>query len=139
VFFVAIGVAALVIARDYKLGSLLRMGPGYFPRAIAIGLIVLGAAVVFTGLRRTGEASSPWFFRPVVLVLGALAVFGWGVERLGLIVSIAFLIAIASWAQPGRRWWEWLVLTAVLSAIAWLVFVQALQLPFNVWPTLVSA
>ena len=29
----AIGIAAATIARDYPMGSAMRMGPGYFPRA----------------------------------------------------------------------------------------------------------
>lgn len=139
VFFVAMGIAALFIGRDYKIGSLLRMGPGYFPRAIAIGLLILGGAVMFTGLRRAAQPLSAWYARPLILVLAALCLFGWGIERLGLIVSLTLLVAIASWAQPGRKWWEWIVLTLVLNALAWLVFVRALQLPFNVWPTFMES
>ena len=45
--FVAFGVAAIVLGSAYPLGTAARMGPGYFPRILGIGLlIVLGAALV---------------------------------------------------------------------------------------------
>jgi len=36
VMFVGIGAIALTIARDYPMGSALRMGPGYFPMCWAV-------------------------------------------------------------------------------------------------------
>ena len=45
--FVAIGVAALVAGSDYRSGTLLNMGPGYFPRIVSALMIVLGALVTW--------------------------------------------------------------------------------------------
>ena len=41
--FIAVGIAAIVIASNYTLGTAARMGPGYFPRILGILMIVLGA------------------------------------------------------------------------------------------------
>ena len=37
-FFIALGAAAFWISRDYPLGELNRMGPGFFPRMLSIGI-----------------------------------------------------------------------------------------------------
>jgi hypothetical protein len=42
VIFVGIGAIALTIARDYPMGSALRMGPGYFPNVLGGILILFG-------------------------------------------------------------------------------------------------
>ena len=49
VMLIAIGAAAMFIAREYRFGSTLRMGPGFFP-------IVLGGILVVFGClsRRSG-------------------------------------------------------------------------------------
>ena len=44
---IAIGAAAMFIARNYPFGTALRMGPGYFP-------IVLGALLILFGLYHPG-------------------------------------------------------------------------------------
>jgi hypothetical protein len=45
-FFITLGAAALWVSRDYPLGDLNRMGPGYFPRMLSLGLICLGVLIV---------------------------------------------------------------------------------------------
>ena len=42
VMFVGIGAIALTIARNYPMGSALRMGPGYFPNVLGGILILFG-------------------------------------------------------------------------------------------------
>ena len=42
VLYIVIGLSALVIARNYALGSAARMGPGYFPTAVALLLTAVG-------------------------------------------------------------------------------------------------
>ena len=49
-FFIVLGAAALWVSRDYPLGDLNRMGPGYFPRMLSVGMICLGVLIVRQGL-----------------------------------------------------------------------------------------
>lgn len=48
---IALGVAVLAMARHYPMGSLLRMGPGFFPCVIAVLIVLLGLAMTASGLR----------------------------------------------------------------------------------------
>ncbi len=133
--FVGIGVAALVAGSDYRSGTLLNMGPGYFPRIVSALMIVLGALVTLAGLRqRTESTSRPWPWRALVLILGGLVLFGLALERVGLIVAVVALIATSAFAERERGILEAISLSAVLAALAWLVFVKALGLPMSVWP-----
>ena len=51
--FVGFGAVALVIGRDYAMGTAMRMGPGYFPMILA-GLLDHQAARVIDAYRRQG-------------------------------------------------------------------------------------
>ena len=97
--FIAFGVAAIVIASNYALGTAARMGPGYFPRILGIGLILLGAALSLRSLRINGEPIAKWHWRPTVIVLGSVVMFGYIVNFAGLVISTILLILLASWAS----------------------------------------
>ena len=58
------------------MGTAARMGPGYFPRALGWLLIILGAAQLVRGLRVPGEGIPRWFFKPLIIVLLSVVVFG---------------------------------------------------------------
>lgn len=56
---VALGVFVLAMAWHYPMGSLLRMGPGFFPSVIAVLIVLLGLALTASALHaHWGPASS---------------------------------------------------------------------------------
>jgi putative tricarboxylic transport membrane protein len=132
--FVVFGVAAAAIARDYPMGSAMRMGPGYFPFLLGCLLALLGLAIMVRGLLRTGLPLDATFWRPIALVLVAIGAFAATVEALGLAVATALLVGIGAAASPESRPAETVWLVAGLVAFALGVFVYALKLPFQVWP-----
>ena len=132
--FVVFGVAAAAIARDYPMGSAMRMGPGYFPFLLGCLLALLGLAIMVRGLLRTGLPLDATFWRPTALVLVAIGAFAATVEALGLAVATALLVGIGAAASPESRPAETVWLVAGLVAFALGVFVYALKLPFQVWP-----
>ena len=132
--FVVFGVAAAAIARDYPMGSAMRMGPGYFPFLLGCLLALLGLAIIMRGLLRTGLPLDATFWRPISLVLVAIGAFAATVEALGLAIATALLVGIGAAASPESRPGETVWLVAGLVAFALGVFVYALKLPFQVWP-----
>ena len=48
---IGIGAAAMLIAREYRFGSALRMGPGFFPVILGGILIVFGVCIMGVGLK----------------------------------------------------------------------------------------
>src|SRR5260370_7830881 len=51
ILLAAVGVAAVVIARDYPFGTALRLAPGYFPSVLGGGLALFGVYFVVKPLR----------------------------------------------------------------------------------------
>lgn len=131
--FAGIGAASLIIGAGYRGGSLLQMGPGYFPRLVGALLLLLGVVVSLVALRTRGEALEGWKLRPLILVLGAVVAFGALLERLGLLPALGALVLLAALAQRGRRPLEVTLLALVLGLIAWLVFIRGLGLPIELW------
>lgn len=131
---VALGAFGLVIARGYPAGAAARMGPGYFPDMLGMLLIVIGAMLVVASLRRDGPPLPRWPWRPTVVVLGSVVLFGAIVEYAGLAVSTVILVFLASSANREFRWREALVSGLLLSLLASLVFVEGLKVQLPLWP-----
>ena len=55
VMLIAIGVTAVVIARNYPFGTSLRMGPGYFPTVLGGVLTLFGLYLLVKGVPQLGE------------------------------------------------------------------------------------
>jgi hypothetical protein len=134
VMFIAFGIAAMVIARDYPFGSAARMGPGYFPTVLGGILAAIGAVVSVQSLAIGGEKVGPWAWSALVLVLGAVLLFGVLLQYLGLVLCTFILIAVSSIPAHDKRWKEVLISGVVLSALALGLFIYGLGLQFPVWP-----
>jgi putative tricarboxylic transport membrane protein len=130
---------ALLLSRDYPIGTALRMGTGYVPRLLCWILLGLGTVVLVQGLRdaqgarlvSSGQASG---WRPVVFVTASLVIFGLSIERLGLVLSILLLVGVGAVAARGLRLLETLAAALVLIAMSWGIFILGLGLTIPVWP-----
>jgi hypothetical protein len=136
--FMSIGTAALVLSRSYAMGEAIRMGPGYFPRALGVLLLVFGAVLSLRAIRATREPLSAWRLRPLFIVLMSLAIFCLALKWLGLVVSGMVLIFVASLASSEFRWREALVSGAIQGAFAVVLFVYGLKIPLTVWPVFIA-
>lgn len=132
--FIVFGVAAAVIARGYPLGSAARMGPGYFPTALGILLIVLGAAIVVRGLRTREHLWPSWNFRSAGWILVSVLVFAAAIRPLGLVIAAAATLAVACLATRRYPVREAGAVVVALVLVAALLFVEALGLPLRLWP-----
>jgi len=132
--FIGFGVAAIVIGSNYALGTAARMGPGYFPRILGILLIVLGAALSLRALRLQGSPVPAWKWRPTLIVLGSVILFGVIVNTVGLVLSTIILIVLSSAASHEFRYKEALVSGVLLATLAVAVFVIGLKLQLPIWP-----
>ena len=132
----AIGAAVAFYAMgQYEFGTLRRMGPGFFPTVLGALLAGLGLMIALPAWRRSGEAR-PFAAHEALAVLAAIALFGLGLQRLGLMPTTAVAGLVASLPAP-RRGWRWRVMLAVaIAALTWLVFKEGLQMTMPVWPRL---
>lgn len=135
-FFIALGAGALWVSRDYPLGDLHRMGPGYFPRLLSLGMMCLGLLIVRQGLADlaggTGLRAGP--HRSLWLIPLALVVFGLSVEPLGVVLGLALTLAVAGVAHREAQIKEIAISIVTLIVLSVLIFVVALKLPLHLWP-----
>ncbi|MCW7536398.1 tripartite tricarboxylate transporter TctB family protein [Aquabacterium sp. A7-Y] len=136
--FIVVGLGFAWGATNYSFGSSASPGPGYFPFGLGLILAVLGAMVTFKSLTIETEDGDPigaiaW--KPLLLILGAVAVFGFALPRLGLIITIALLVGLASLAGDEIKWKQTAILAVVLMVGCYLVFVKGLSLVLPMWPS----
>ena len=132
--FAGIGAFALIYGSKYTLGTAARMGPGYFPRILGILMIVLGALLALRAFRVRGERVPGWKWRPTLLVLGSVVLFGAIVKIVGMAIATVILILVASAASHEFRPKEALIAGGFLAALAVAVFVLGLNLQLPIWP-----
>jgi hypothetical protein len=130
--YLACGVAALLIARGYGMGTALRMGPGYFPSVLAGLLALIGLASLVRGLRPTTEERPRFAWRKALFVLLPVVAFGLLLRPAGLVVAVPVLVVGSATASVRFRWWHALALAAGLTAFCLLVFVKGLRVPLPV-------
>ncbi|MBM3606804.1 MAG: tripartite tricarboxylate transporter TctB family protein [Alphaproteobacteria bacterium] len=118
---------------SYDIGSLRRIGPGFFPVTLGVLLAGLGALIAIPAIRRPGQPR-PIAWPETVAVVAALLAFGLLLERLGILLTTVATVLIATTVapRPGIGWR--LVLTLAVTALVWLVFVRGLSMSLPVWP-----
>lgn len=133
--FLLIGVVTSASALGYALGTVRRMGPGYFPLLLGLLLAGLGAALIVQAWRRGAIAPIEWgSLRPLLFVLGGLAFFGLVLDTFGFVLANILFVCITSYAGREFRWREALALSLVLTVMAALVFIVGLNVQIPLWP-----
>ena len=134
VFLVALGALAFGLAGQLSFGTAAAMGPGYVPRGLAVLIMVYGLVL---GLRAL--VSGPVVFpaialRPLLLILGSVALFAVLLPIAGLALTSFALVICAGYAAYDVRFRENTMAALLLAAFAVVLFVVALGLPIPVWP-----
>ncbi len=142
VLFAASGLFFIVFAQEHALGTAARMGPAYFPTLLGSLLVFLGVIIALIGLLKAppaGESGKiePFQWKLLGLILGSVVLFSFVLEFLGLIISTALMIAVASLADRTSKWKETIVMIVILNAIVYVAFVYGIGMQVPVWPALI--
>ena len=132
--FVGFGAVALVIGRDYAMGTAMRMGPGYFPMILGGLVALLGCLLMLRGVLMRGESIGRTAMRPLLLVLASVALFALAVEDLGIILAVVGVVVVSSLARGRPHWGEIVLVSVVMVVLAVGLFTMGLGLPFKLWP-----
>ncbi len=127
---IAIGAAALFIARDYRFGSALRMGPGFFPTILSVILIAFGVCITAVGLRSGEKIEGNLSLRAFLLLPLSLILFGVLMDLAGFIPALAVLVFVSAASGREFRSIEVLALTTVLTVASVALFIWGLGLPY---------
>jgi hypothetical protein len=128
--FLAIGAGGFGVALAYPFGTIDQMGPGFFPRVLGVILAAFGVVTMFRGLRAGARVEGGWGWFPLAVLTVAIVAYGWLMERVGLVPSVAVLVVASAYAGPEFRWREAVVAAGVLCLMSVAIFVWGLGLPY---------
>ena len=135
--FICVGIAFAAGATNYSMGSSARPGPGYFPLILSAFMAVLGAVVLFKALTIETDDGDPigaFAWRPLIVIVAAIAFFGLALPRLGMLVTVPILIVITSLAGDEFHWKGVVINAVVLTIGAWAIFIAGLKLTIPLYP-----
>jgi hypothetical protein len=138
VLFIVFGGGACLIALGYTMGTAARMGPGYFPRTLGLLLAALGAGLVLRSLRTRGERIAFPSFRPLVIVLASVLLFGLVVVPGGLVFATVLLVLVASLASYDYRARESVIAAIALAIFVVVTFRYGLGILLPIWPPAIT-
>lgn len=135
--FAVVGVFFAIGATNYSMGTSAKPGAGYFPLILSVLMAILGAIVVFKSLTIETEGGDPigsiaW--RPLLVIVVSIAVFGLALPRLGMFVTIPLLIVMVSFAGDEFGWLGVILNSVVLTASSWVIFIWGLHLTIPLKP-----
>jgi uncharacterized membrane protein len=128
--FFVIGGVAILVARNYPFGRMVRMGSGFFPTLLGVILILFGIYIMIKGLRGKEKIQGSWSVRAAIVLPFITVLFGVLMERAGFIPALAVLAFGSAAASKEFKWGEALLLTAFMTVLSVAVFIWGLGLPY---------
>lgn len=134
IIFIVVGIIALVIGRDYSLGTTTRMGPGYFPAMLGALLTLLGIVIAARTFLVAGAPIDPVRGRPIILIIASMLAFAALLEPAGLVIATVALVVVGCLASTETGIRDVAILIVFLLTVALGLFVYGLGLPIKIWP-----
>ena len=137
--FIAVGIGFAWGATTYSFGTSARPGPGYFPFGLGVLLAVLGGMVLFKSLTfevEGGDKVGAIAWRPLIIIVGSVAIFGALLPRLGMFITLPLLVLMSATASEEFHWKDALINAVVLTVGSWVIFIYGLKLTIPLYPTI---
>ena len=130
--YICLGSSAMIIARDYSMGTAVKMGPAYFPTILGGLLVLIGTISLIRSFVVTGTPISAFAFKGLFLIVGSTLLFGFLVRGAGLIVALPLLVIASAYASERFRWKPTMVMALGLTLFCILVFIKGLGVPLPI-------
>lgn len=141
VMFIAVGVGFAWGATAYSFGSSARPGPAYFPFGLGVLMAILGGMVLFKAMTFEvdgGDKIGKWAWKPLSIVVGSVAGFGFLLPHAGMFISLPLLVFVAATAGDEFHWVEAALNAALLTVFSWLIFIKGLSLTIPLLPSFLA-
>jgi len=130
--YIFFGSSALIIARDYQMGTAIKMGPSYFPTILGGLMIIIGTISLIRSFLKTGTPIGGFTFKGLTLVVVSTVLFGLLVRGAGLVIALPVLVFVSAFASREFRWGPSLIMAAGLTLFCIAVFLKGLGIPLPI-------
>ncbi len=135
-----LGAGAAVVGSRYQVGSLTRMGPGFFPTALGILLAFMGVLIAGTASYASPSDAPDTTTRPdwrgwLCIVSGA-GLFIALAAHAGLVPATLACVFIAALGDRGNSWKNALLLAIGVTIFGTLLFSYVLQIQIPIFGSL---
>ncbi|MBA4372590.1 MAG: small permease of tripartite tricarboxylate transporter [Thermodesulfovibrio sp.] len=132
IIYIAFGSGAIIMARDYGMGTARKMGAAYFPVVLSVILIVIGLISLLRSFLRPGTPVGRFPFRGLMLVTAATALFGLIVRGAGMVIALPVLVIVSAYASRKFSWRTSIYLSVLLTVLCILIFLKGLGIPLPI-------
>ncbi len=135
---ILLGLGIALKGSTYRLGTLMHMGPGFFPTSLGVLLVLIGMAIAAAGMAPSQDEEDQsilpahpewwaWFcilMSPVLFVL-----FG---RYFGMIPATFACVFIAALGDRNKTWKSVFILSTVVTVFGVVLFSYFLQVPMPI-------
>lgn len=111
------------------------LSPSYYPRFVAIALVLLGVAVTVRSVImkqavvQSDDVAHPHAFRRILIMFAILAVYAVSIPWLGFIVASTLVLLSTFYLAGERRWLLIIGLAVVLPLALYFFFLKVASVP----------
>ena len=136
ILMILLGCGVVVQARSYNLGTLMHMGPGFFPTILGVtlsflGVLILGTAVASGPERERILPEQPEWWGWLCIILSPLAFIYFGIHG-GMAPATFMCVFVAALGDRTATILRSALLAAGVTAFGVLLFSYVLKIPFPV-------
>jgi hypothetical protein len=125
---ILLGAFAAYEATNYEIGTVAMMGAGFFPLALGVSLIGLGAVLVGSFVL-SDDMRFDFPIGPFLLIASGILAFAMLLERFGLVSATVALVILSSLADRRNNAVMIAISAIALSLFGVAVFIWGLRLP----------
>jgi hypothetical protein len=135
---ILLGLGIALKGATYRLGTLMHMGPGFFPTSLGVLLVLIGIAIAAAGMTPTeGEEDQSilpehpewWAWFCILMSPVLFIVFG---RYFGMIPGTFACVFIAALGDRNKTWKSVLILSTVVTVFGVVLFSYFLQVPMPI-------
>lgn len=113
---------------SYDVGSARNIGPGFFPAALGLLMLLIVFFVALEGVR-DAAIDVLWVPRPLLAISAGMVGFAMALQSAGLIPATVILVLLCSLAEGPLRATATVINALALSVMGVLLFIEAFSLP----------
>jgi hypothetical protein len=130
--YLFVGSGALIISRDYDMGTALKMGPAYFPTILSVLLMGIGIISVLRSFLKSGSPIGIVAWKGLVLIVASTLLFGMIVRGAGLLLALPLLVIVSASASARFSWKTTLAEAVGITVFCIVVFLKGLGVPLPI-------